>query len=135
MSIAYRWLAGGVGTLLAALGLASFWSFFAYQAPGSAAPLPGGPFVHYFAGTAGCALIAWGGALASGSLRGDLARSLGTATAVALVLLAAMRMVAWLMGDYYAAFGELPRAEAAALLLLALAFVWLRPKRERRIWS
>lgn len=135
MSVAYRWLAGVLGAALGAGGLALFASFFAYQAPGSAAPLSGGPLVHYAAASAGCALVAWGGALASGALRGDLARTLGSATAVALVMLALLQMVAWFMGDYHGIAGDLPRKGAAGLLLLALAFVWLRPKRERRIWS
>jgi hypothetical protein len=136
MLIAYRALSGIVGVLFALGGLALFAAFFAYQQPGSQAPLQGGPFSHYFAATAGCAFVAWGGALAAGALRGELSRSLGTATAVALVLLALMRIVAWFSGDYYAATGDLPRAEAAAFLVVALAFVWLRPRRsERRIWS
>lgn len=136
MWIAYRALSGIVGAAFAAYGLALFAAFFAYQRPGSEAPLPGGPFSHYFAATAGCALTAWGGALAAGAIRGDLARSLGTATAFALVLLAVMRTVAWFSGDYEAVTGDLPRAEAAVFLLAALGFVWLRPRRnERRIWS
>ena len=136
MLTAYRALAGIVGTAFAAVGLAFFAGFFAYQRPGSEAPLPGGPYSHYFAGTAGCALIAWGGALAAGAIRGELSRSLGTASALALVLLALMRIVAWFSGDYYTVSGNLPRAEAAVFLLAALGFVWLRPrKNERRIWS
>lgn len=125
--IAYRTLAAVVGVALTVAGLALFASFFRYQVPGSEAPLPGGPHAHYFAATAGCALVAWGGALAAGAARGDLARSLGTATALALVMLALMRMLAWFNGDYYTTAGELPRAEAAAFLLAALGFVWLRP--------
>ena len=136
MSIAYRILCGIVGALLAASGLLFFGAFFAFQRPGSEAPLPGGPFAHYFAATAGCALLAWGGALAAGSLRNELSRSLGTATALALVLLAVMRMLAWFSGDYHTVMAGLPRIEAGAFLALALAFVWLRPARgERRIWT
>ena len=135
MSAAYRTLAAIVGLAFSALGLALFASFFAYQNSGSPAPLPGGPLVHYAAATAGCAFVAWGGALAAGGIRGDLTRSLGTATAFALVLLALMRMVAGFMGDYYALAGDLPRAEAAGALMLALGFVWLRPRGERKIWT
>jgi hypothetical protein len=136
MSIAYRTLAGIVGAALAAYGLALFAAFFAYQRPASEAPLPGGPFSHYFAATAGCALVAWGGALAVGALRRELPRSLASASALALVLLAAMRIVAWFSGDYYAVTGDLPRIEAGVLLLVALGFVWLPPRRnERKIWS
>jgi hypothetical protein len=135
MAVAYRWLAGIVGLAFAVFGLALFASFFAFQVPGSVAPLPGGPLVHYAAATAGCALLAWGAGLAGGALRNESSRALGTATAFALVLLALMRMLAWFSGDFHALAGDLPRAEAAVFLALALAFVWLRPKRERKIWS
>jgi hypothetical protein len=136
MSTAYRALSGILGAAFAAYGLLLFAAFFAYQRPGSEAPLPGGPHAHYFAATAGCALIAWGGALAAGAIRKELSHSLGTASAFALVLLAVMRMLAWFSGDYYAVTGDLPRTEAAIFLAVALAFVWLRPhKRERKIWS
>ncbi|MBM4382459.1 MAG: hypothetical protein FJ091_03720 [Deltaproteobacteria bacterium] len=135
MQIAYRILAGIVGAALAAGGATFFASFFVYQQPGSEAPLPGGPHAHYFAATAGCALVAWGGALLAGAVRNELSRSLGTASALAFVLLALMRMLAWFNGDYYGA-GELPRIEAAVFLAAALAFVWLRPDRaQRKIWS
>jgi hypothetical protein len=37
-------------------------------------------------------------------------------------------MVAWFVGDYWIWLGDdLPRTEASALLLVALALVWLRP--------
>lgn len=135
MLVAYRVLAGIVGAALAALGAALFASFFLYQQPGGEAPLPGGPHAHYFAATAGCALLGWGGALLAGALRNELSGSLGTASAVALVLMALMRMLAWFNGDY-SAIGNLPRVEAALLLLAALGFVWLRPSRAaRKIWS
>ena len=135
MQLAYRILAGIVGAAFAAGGAALFASFFAYQRPGTEAPLPGGPHAHYFAATAGCALIALGGALLAGAARGELSRSLGTASALALVLLALMRMLAWFSGDFYGA-GDLPRIEAALFLAVALAFVWLRPSRtQRKIWS
>jgi hypothetical protein len=129
---AYRWLSALVGILFCGLGLALFGSFFAYQTPGGTPPLPGGPLVHYAAATAGCAFVAWGGGLAAAALRGEPGRSLGTATAVALVMLAVMRILAWVTGDYYALAGEVLRAEAAGALLLALAFVWLRPPAPRR---
>lgn len=136
MSIAYRALSGILGVAFAAYGLLLFGAFFTYQRPASEAPLPGGPWVHYFAATAGCALFAWGVALAAGAIRGDLTRSLGTATALALVMLAVMRMLAWFSGDYYAVTGDLPRFEAAVFLVAALGFVWLRPRNvERKIFS
>ena len=131
MSTAYRWLSGLVGASFCGLGLALFASFFAYQKPGGTPPLPGGPLVHYAAASAGCAFVAWGGALAAAAVRADPGRSLGTATALALVMLALVRMLAWLTGDYYALAGELLRAEAAGALLLALAFLWLRPPAAR----
>jgi hypothetical protein len=129
MSAAYRTLCAVIGLALIAIGAPLFASFFAYQQPGGEAPLPGGPHVHYFAATAGGALIAWGGALAAGALRNELSRSLGTASAFALMLLALVRILAWFNGDYYATAGNVPRIEAAVLLVAALGFVWLRPAR------
>jgi hypothetical protein len=86
-----------------------------------------GPVGHYFIAFAGCALVGWGGALL-GAARDPLAnRAIATTTAVALVLMSIVRMVAWIIGDYYALMGELPRVEAALFLLLALGFLWLRP--------
>ena len=55
--------------------------------------------------------------------------STALATAVALVLSAIYRMAAWVIGDYHS-WGQLPRVEATIFLLLALAFVWLRPPAE-----
>jgi hypothetical protein len=52
----------------------------------------------------------------------------GTATAFALVLMALYRILGWLMGDY-AYLGDVLRGEAVFFLVLALAFVWLRPTR------
>ncbi|MEZ4279901.1 MAG: hypothetical protein R3F21_09855 [Myxococcota bacterium] len=52
-------------------------------------------------------------------------RTVGTATAFVLVLMAVVRMVAWAIGDYATWLGEVP-AEAA-LLIVVLALVWLRP--------
>ncbi|HEU4430248.1 MAG TPA: hypothetical protein VFT98_15920 [Myxococcota bacterium] len=131
-SVAYRALSGISGAALTALGVVLFAALFAYQQPGSDAPLPGGPHAHYFAATAGCALIAWGGALLAGALRGELSRSLGTASALALVAMALMRMLAWFSGDYYATAGDVPRIEAAVFLVAALGFVWLRPRATQR---
>ena len=124
---AYRMLSGVLGIAFVALGIALALSFVAYQEPGRAPTIPTGPVGHYFAALAGCALVAWGGALL-GVVRSPWAgRSVGTATATALVAMAAIRMLAWVVGDYHAWLGEAPRYEAALFLVLALGFVWLRP--------
>ena len=44
----------------------------------------------------------------------------------ALTLMALVRIFAWVIGDY-AYLGNALRGEAAIFLMLALAFVWLRP--------
>jgi len=87
-----------------------------------------GPNGHYFVAFTGSALVAWGGALLGAARHPEHSRTVGTATAVALVMSALYRIVAWVVGDY-ALLGNLLRGEAAAFLLLALAFVWLRPGR------
>jgi hypothetical protein len=125
---AFPILCGVVGTLFIAGGLLLFAQFFRYQAPGGALPsaLPLGPGAVYFVAFSGCALTAWGGCLWAGARHPALAGPIATATAVGLVMSGAYRMLAWLVGDY-ALLGELPRGEAAIFLLLALAFVWIRP--------
>ena len=124
---AYRLLSGILGFAFLLFGLALTVGFFRYQVPGSTPAIPTGPVGFYFIAFTGCALVAWGGGLL-GIARKPLAnRTLGTATAFALVLMAVIRMLAWLIGDYYEWLGELPRAEAGFFLILALAFVWLRP--------
>jgi hypothetical protein len=124
----YRVLCGIVGGLFVALGLASFGSFFAAQAPGGSVsgPIPLGVGGIYFLAFTGCALVGWGGALFGGVRHPRTSRTVGTATAFALVLMAVYRIAAWFIGDY-AFLGNALRVEAALLLLLALAFVWLRP--------
>ena len=129
----FRGLAALVGVLFVGAGLALFLAFFAYQRPGSEPALPMGPLGHYFAAFTGCALVGWGGSLLAGARDLATGRRLAPVTAFALVLMALYRMVGWFMGDYYAWAGEMLRYEAALFLLLALAFVWLRPAPERRI--
>lgn len=126
--VAFRVLCGVLGTLFAALGVAFVLAFFAALAPGGAPPLglPMGPYGVYFVAFSGTALVGWGGGLLGAARRPEAGRTVGTATAVALVLASLYRLAGWFMGDY-AALGELLRAEAALFLLLALAFVWLRP--------
>ncbi len=115
----------GAGFLLIGLWLC----FAALQSRGPDAagilPFPLGPQGYYFVAFSGCALVAWGGCLV-GAARGHGARAVGTATAVGLVLAAFFRMLFWFLGDM-AWVGDVLRAEAAVMLLLALAFVWLRP--------
>lgn len=125
---AYAVLCGAWGALTLVAGAALFLAFFAFHAPGSRTfgPVRVGPWGAYFMAFAGCALVAWGGALLGVARRPDLGRSVGTATALACSLAALQRMVAWVVGDYHAV-GDLPRVEAALLLAVALAFVWLRP--------
>lgn len=131
--IAFRIVAGTTGLLFLALGGALFFAFFAYQAPGSEPALPMGPLGHYFAAFAGCALLGWGGALLAGARNLVTGRSIAPITALALTAMALYRMVGWLMGDYYALMGDLLRVEAGLFLLLALAFLWLRPAPERGV--
>jgi hypothetical protein len=122
----YRVLAGSLGVVCMVVGGMLTLGFFRYQMPGSTPALPTGPIGFYFVAFAGCALVGWGGGLLGAARRPDAGRTVGTATAVALVLMAVVRMTAWVIGDYHA-WGQLPRIEAAILLLLAAAFVWLRP--------
>ena len=129
---AYRWLSGTVGVAFTLLGLAFFVSFFAYQQPGATPAVPTGPVGHYFVAFTGCALVGWGGGLLAAARDPRGGRSVGTATAFALVLMALYRMVAWVIGDYTLWLGELPRVEAGVFLLFALAFLWLRPARVPR---
>ena len=127
---AYAILCGLLGVMLCVTGLLLFAQFFRYHAPGGLGLplLPMGPNGHYFVAFTGSALVGWGGALLGAARHPETSRTLGTATAVALVMSAFYRMVAWAVGDY-AVLGHLPRGEAAFFLLLALAFVWLRPPR------
>jgi hypothetical protein len=132
-NVTFRIVAALTGVSFVVLGAVLFFAFFAYQRPGSEPPLPMGPLGHYFAAFAGCALVGWGGALLAGARDVAAGRLLAPFTALALVGLALYRMVGWFMGDYHALAGDLLRFEAGLFLLLALAFVWLRPAPERRI--
>jgi hypothetical protein len=131
--VAFRVVAALTGVSFVVLGAVLFFAFFAYQRPGSEPPLPMGPLGHYFAAFAGCALVGWGGALVAGARDVATGRLLAPVTALALTGLALYRMVGWFMGDYHALAGDLLRYEAALFLLLALAFIWLRPAPQRRI--
>jgi hypothetical protein len=124
----FQVLCGVLGAVWVLVGLALFAGFFRFHAPGGEGfPMfPMGPNGHYFAAFAGCALVAWGGCLIGAARRPGEARSVGTATALGLVLSGLYRMLAWVMGDY-AQLGALPRVEAAVMLAVALAVLWLRP--------
>ena len=128
---AYRILAGTWGGILIVSGLVLTANFFGYQRVDSTPAIPTGPVGHYFVAFAGCALVGWGGGLIGAAHNPQANRTIGNATALALVLMAVVRMTAWLIGDYYAWLGQLPRVEAAFFLLLALAFVWWRPTADR----
>ena len=127
--MAYRILCAVTGGIIVVAGVVAFSSFFTYQAPGSDAsgPLPIGPGGAYWLGSLGSALVAWGVALLGAARRPEAAPWLATGTAIALVMSALYRMMAWLIGDY-AYLGNVLRVEAALFLLLALAFVWLKPR-------
>lgn len=123
----YRVLCAVLGGLFVLLGFLAFGGFISYHLPGSAPAIPTGPTGFYFVAFSGCALIAWGGCLLGAARRPEGGRAVGTASAVGLVMCALMRIVAWIIGDYYEWAGELLRVEAAIFLVLALAFLWLRP--------
>jgi hypothetical protein len=110
-------------------GLLLFVSFFGYHAPNSEPGIPTGPVGFYFVAFSGCALVGWGGSLLATARQPRAGRAVGTATAFALVLSAVYRMLGWVVGDYHVLAGELLRVEAGLFLLLALAFLWLRPAR------
>ena len=125
---AYRALCGIAGALFVASGLWFVAGFLRAQAPGGAVggPIPLGVGGLYMLAFAGCALVGWGGALIGAARQPRTHRTVGTATAFALVLMAVYRIAAWALGDY-SFLGDLLRVEAALFLVLALGFVWLRP--------
>lgn len=125
----YRVLMGTLGVAWAVFGFGLVAAFFLYQRPGSQPLVPTGPVGHYFVAFTGCALIGWGSAMIGAAREpwSSASRTVGTATAFVLVLMAIVRMVAWAIGDYTTWLGEVSRQEAAGLLLVALALVWLRP--------
>jgi hypothetical protein len=123
----YRLLVGLLGLAMLLLGLTLVAFFFLYQRPGSVPMIPTGPMGHYFVAFAGCALLGWGGGLIGAAREPMSSRSIGTATAFVFALMAVIRMIAWLVGDYYLWPGDFLRVEATILLVLSLALVWLRP--------
>ncbi len=123
----FRFLCAALGAAFVLLGGALFSAFFLFHTPGSDLPIPTGPTGFYFVGFSVCALVGWGGCLLGAARHPGAGRTIGTATALALVLGALVRIAAWTVGDYYAWLGELPRIESLLMLLAALALVWLRP--------
>ena len=89
--LAYRILAGGVGALFIAAGLMAFAAFFGYQQAGSVPGIPTGPVGYYFVAFSGCAMVGWGGGLLGAARRPASGRTVGTATAFALVMMAVYR--------------------------------------------
>jgi len=132
--IAFRVLCGGTGLGLVIIGLGFVLAYVSALAPDAAEVVPGmpmGPPALYFMAFAGCALVGWGGSLLGALRNPGSALAVTSATVAALVLSAAYRMAAWFTGD--SPFpGNLPRIEAGVFLLLALAFLWLRPRRAGR---
>lgn len=124
-------LAGTFGGLLILSGLLLTANFFGYQQPDSTPAVPTGPVGYYFVAFAGCALVGWGGGLIGAARNPAANPAVITATIVALILMSAVRMAAWVIGDYYVWLGELPRIEAGLFLLIALGFVWLRPSAQQ----
>lgn len=125
--VPFRVLCAVVGALFTLIGMVLFASFLGYQMPDSTPSISTGPMGHYFVAFTGCALAAWGLALVNGARRPDAAGILAAPTAFGLVLMALYRMVGWVVGDYYL-LGSVLRFEAGLFLMLALAFVWLRPR-------
>ena len=123
----YRVLVGSLGIAFLVFGLAMVGAFFAYQRPDSTPLMPTGPVGHYFVAFTGCAMIGWAGGLLGAARDPMASRTVSTLTAFVLALMAVIRMVAWLVGDYSAWLGDLPRSEATLFLVLAIALVWLRP--------
>lgn len=129
---AFRGLCGAVGLLFILGGLGLSAQFFVYQQPHSQPSIPTGPVGYYFVAFSGAALVAWGGALIGAARDPATGRAIAAASAFALTLMAFVRIIAWVIGDYYQWLGELPRYEAAFFLVLALGFVWLRPPAHSR---
>ncbi len=123
----YRVLVGSLGIAFLLFGLVLVATFFGYQRPGSTPVIPTGPVGHYFVAFTGCALLGWAGGLIGAARDPMASRTVGTITVFVLGLMALIRMVAWVIGDYAGWLGDLPRSEATLFLLFALALVWTRP--------
>lgn len=123
----YRLVLGSLGVAFVVFGLALIGTFFAFQRPGSVPLVPTGPIGHYFIAFAGCAMLGWAGGLIGAARNPAASRTVGTMTAFVFALMAVIRMIAWVLGDYAAWLGDVPRTEAAGFLIVALILVWVRP--------
>jgi formate-dependent nitrite reductase membrane component NrfD len=86
------------------------------------------PWGYYILGVAGSALIVWSVALFAAVRAPALHPGVATATTVGLILGAILRLLAWYSGEYRE-IGDQLRLESGTFLVLALAFIWLRPPR------
>jgi hypothetical protein len=96
------------------------------------APLiPANYWGFYMAAFAGILLITWAGFLLLALRDPVLARGIGFVTAIGLILNSLLRLVAWASGEF-AEVGNVPRVEAAIMLLIALMLIWTTPAREAK---
>ncbi|SRR6266446_3435931 len=131
----FRILCAVLMVLCAVIGVALIVSFFrALILPSEnvgAPAIPANYWGFYMAGFAGILLITWAGFLLLALRDPVLARGIGFVTALGLILNAAFRLLAWASGEF-AEVGNVPRVEAAIMLLLALMFIWTTPAREAK---
>ena len=86
---------------------------------------------YYLLGFSGSVLLAWAGCLVAAVRRPEYSSGIGAATAGGLIVGTILRLLAWYSGEYRLAGAQL-QLESAVLIVLALAFVWLRPARVDR---
>jgi len=132
--LGYRILSGLFMVVCLVLGIQLLHGFLANTLMPSSGGAPSGIvptdyWGQYLGGFAGCLMITWAAMLVSAVRWPAASRGIGTATAVGLLLNAVFRMIAWFSGEYAEA-GNVPRVEASIMLILALAFIWLRPPSE-----
>jgi hypothetical protein len=130
--IGYRLLCGVLALFCFVFGIAQLVSFFRnIMLPASMLQdpplIPTDYWGFYMIGFAGALLCTWGAILLSAIRSPASARGIGTATAFGLVLNAMLRIIAWFSGEF-AEIGNIPRVEAAIMLLLAIGFIWMRPE-------
>jgi hypothetical protein len=86
---------------------------------------------YYLLAFSGSALLAWAGCLVAAARRPEHSSGIGVATAAGLIVGTIVRLLAWYSGEYRLAGAQL-QLESAVLIVLALGFVWLRPRRSDR---